>query len=120
MHSPAQALPGLKAPIVHAGAVTEVRHRGHGGFRFHGGGGFRHRGIHPRGFAFRHGPRFHQFRHFRHGPRIFYGWPYPYDYYPRYSYYYDYDYDPCYWLKVKAVRTGKRYWWRRYEECRGW
>jgi hypothetical protein len=23
----------------------------------------------------------------------------------------------CAWLKVKAVDTGSRYWWRRYREC---
>jgi hypothetical protein len=26
----------------------------------------------------------------------------------------------CAWLRVKAVDTGSRYWWRRYRECRGW
>jgi hypothetical protein len=30
-------------------------------------------------------------------------------------YYYD---DQCAWLRRKAVRTGSRYWWRRYEDCR--
>jgi hypothetical protein len=23
----------------------------------------------------------------------------------------------CTWMKVKAVDTGSRYWWRRYREC---
>jgi hypothetical protein len=31
---------------------------------------------------------------------------------------YRYYNDDCYWLKRKAIRTGSRYWWRRYHECR--
>jgi hypothetical protein len=26
--------------------------------------------------------------------------------------------DGCFWLKRKALNTGSRYWWRRYNECR--
>jgi hypothetical protein len=26
-------------------------------------------------------------------------------------------YDDCRWLRRKAIRTGSRYWWRRYHEC---
>jgi hypothetical protein len=26
----------------------------------------------------------------------------------------------CAALRIKAVDTGSRYWWRRYRECRGW
>ena len=26
--------------------------------------------------------------------------------------------DGCYWLKRKAINTGSRYWWHRYEACR--
>jgi hypothetical protein len=49
-------------------------------------------------------PRLH--RHFRSGFYIA----------PVYSYR-SYD-DGCYWLKRKALRTGSRYWWHRYNECR--
>lgn len=34
--------------------------------------------------------------------------------------YYDGDYDyfgGCEWLHERAVETGSRYWWRRYEDC---
>ena len=24
----------------------------------------------------------------------------------------------CYWLKRRALNTGSRYWWHRYQECR--
>ena len=27
---------------------------------------------------------------------------------------------PCGWLYRKARRTGKAYWWRRYERCVGY
>jgi hypothetical protein len=26
--------------------------------------------------------------------------------------------DGCYWLKRRALNTGSRYWWHRYQECR--
>ncbi len=26
----------------------------------------------------------------------------------------------CYWLKRRALNSGSRYWWHRYNECRGW
>lgn len=88
---------GVSAP--HAG-VMQVRHaaqpRGHfrAGPRFYGGGGKHFYGGH----------RFHR-RHFF-GPRIYFG-----------SNYYRYN-NGCYWLKRKALRTGSRYWWHRYWECR--
>lgn len=28
--------------------------------------------------------------------------------------------DGCYWLKRRALNSGSRYWWHRYNECRGW
>ncbi len=34
---------------------------------------------------------------------------------PFYGYY---DYDDCGWLRRRAIETGSRYWWRRYQECR--
>ena len=36
------------------------------------------------------------------------------------DYYGDYDYGysgGCEWLHERAVATGSRYWWRRYEAC---
>jgi hypothetical protein len=124
LQSPALALPASKAAAGVGGAVTEIRHRG--GFRFHGGG-FKHRGIHPRGFAFHgskfhHGPKFHwrKFHHGRHFHHRKFRFVLPYYYAYPYYYSYDYDYDSCHWLRVKALRTGNPYWWRRYEECIYW
>ena len=45
-------------------------------------------------------------RHFR--PNIYFA--------PVYSR--NYDGGGCYWLKRKALWTGSRYWWHRYNECR--
>lgn len=124
------AAAGLKTmPAVAPGALIEVRrggHGGHGGFRaFGGGGGHAFRGG---GGGFRHfrghaGPRLHfggrrhfgGHRHFGHrhhrryrglyfaAPFITYG---------------AYNYGSCHYLKRKAIRTGSRYWWRRYYRCR--
>ncbi|MGZ5852160.1 MAG: hypothetical protein ACXWJH_06270, partial [Hyphomicrobium sp.] len=33
-----------------------------------------------------------------------------------YGDYYGYS-DGCEWLHARAVSTGSRYWWRRYEDC---
>ncbi|HKZ97814.1 MAG TPA: hypothetical protein VJ045_12640 [Hyphomicrobiaceae bacterium] len=112
--TPARALTGLEAGAVSVDGVTEVRHRGHGGLRIHRHG-MRFGKHHGRRFAFKHHGfarhRFHRHRHFRYRPRIWIGYPY---------YYYGGYYGDCYWLKVKAIRTGSRYWWRRYHECVGW
>ncbi len=76
-----------------------------GGGRTHGSGGgavVGSRGDH----GGRHG---HGGRHFRgYG---FYGGP-------AYGYYGYSDDDDCYWLRRRALDTGSRYWWRRYNECR--
>lgn len=75
--------------------------RGHGfgggGMKFYGGGGGHHH--HHRG------PRFHGFYA---APFVGYG-----------GYYYGYrDYGSgCGWLKRRALATGSRYWWRRYQDC---
>ncbi len=45
------------------------------------------------------GHKFKKFKHFH----------WKYDFYPRYR--------ECYWLKKKALFTGKKYWWHRYNEC---
>jgi hypothetical protein len=126
-------------------AVIDVRRGGRGGGGgFRGGGsrgggvrgGFRGRSFGGRSFRgqrFR-GPRFHRgvrrgFRrgrgwryrrgHRRHrGPGVvFYGAPFLYYDEP---YYYGvpyYDRGPCRWLRRRAVRSGSRYWWRRYRRC---
>ncbi|HEX5958590.1 MAG TPA: hypothetical protein VFY92_08035 [Hyphomicrobiaceae bacterium] len=81
--------------------------RGHG---FHGGG------HHSGGRHFSH-PSYHghhsYHRHYSHrGHRrhrgIFIGAPFYYGY----GYY-----GSCSWLRRKALRTGSRYWWNRYEAC---
>lgn len=33
--------------------------------------------------------------------------------------YVTYGYGGCGWLKARAVSTGSRYWWNRYQACRG-
>jgi hypothetical protein len=48
---------------------------------------------------------FHARRHF--GARFYIA--------PVYSYR---SHDGCFWLKRKALNTGSRYWWHRYNECR--
>ena len=88
------------------------------------GGGWRGGGHHSFSRGFRVG-RIHRFRgsrfygggsyrrhHRRHYRNFYVGVPYLYGVY-------GYGYGPdCYWLKRKARRTGSRYWWRRYHECR--
>lgn len=56
----------------------------------------------------RHGHhRGHFARGFGYGPWLGYG------YYDGY-----YGADDCSWLRRKALETGSRYWWRRYNDCR--
>ena len=50
----------------------------------------------------------HRFRHWGHGR----GWGHGH----RWGY--GYGYRNCRWLKRKAHRTGRRYWWNRYYNCR--
>jgi hypothetical protein len=47
---------------------------------------------------------------------------YPGFYSPYYYGYYDYydDDDGCEYLRVKALDTNSRYWWRRYRACLGY
>ena len=85
----------VQAGTVHTG-ITPVRH--YRNFNSYGGGG----------------PQMHHRFHRRHffGPSIyFYGGP-------SYYRYRSYGYGGCYWLKERALETGRRYWWRRYWECR--
>lgn len=91
----AQAMPAGKAATAaaHQKGGADVIQVGRRGGHFRGGG-FR-----------RHGFGHHGFRRHHFGSRI-------------------YLYNGgggCYWLKKKALWTGSRYWWHRYNQCRyGW
>jgi hypothetical protein len=76
-----------------------------GGSRFVGRPDF-YRGGH-RHYGHRH-PHRHYGRHFRRG--IIIGAPFVYGGY--YS-----GYGSCRWLRIRALETGSRYWWARYEDC---
>lgn len=104
--APASALTVPKPEIAKSGEVTQVRHRRRGigrrhfGHRRYGYG----RRFHSRRFG--HHRRYRHRRHYR--PRIYFS-----------PYYYGYGYRrSCYWLKRRAIRTGSRYWWRRYQNCK--
>ena len=51
--------------------------------------------------------------HMRFHPGFFFGPPIFFYDYPAYSYA-----GSCYWLHVRAERTGSRYWWNRWQNCR--
>ncbi len=64
--------------------------------------------AHTRVYGWQGGPHNRHIHH-RHGYGVIVG-----------SGYYDGDYDyygGCEWLHERAVETGSRYWWRRYENC---
>lgn len=128
---PAEALSVSKLQVDHQSGVTLARRGGRGGGHRGGMRGFRgggHHGIHRGGgrhfggHVGRHRghvgrPHFRGRRHHRGGRRHY---PRYYGYVPYlYDYYYDdyYDDGGCSWLRRKAVRTGSRYWWRRYRRC---
>jgi hypothetical protein len=102
---PASALPLTKSISEKQSTIVHVRH---GGVR-HGGVGIRHGGIRHGGFGIRHGGirHFHGGHRFHHAyrPRIWVAPVYGYS-------------NGCQWLKRKAIRTGSRYWWNRYNQCR--
>ncbi len=100
--APASALTVTKPSISDNGNLVQIRHVRRGG-----GFGVRHGGFNNRHFG---GPRF---RHRGYRYRNFYR---PRFYAPIYSYG-TYG-SSCQWLKRKAIRTGSRYWWNRYEACR--
>ena len=78
---------------------------GHGAMVRHGNLGQSHVVIRPNVRHFNnHGQHFR--RHF--GTRFYVA--------PVYAY--RYHHDDCYWLRRKALNTGSRYWWHRYNECR--
>lgn len=107
---------GMKAaPATAQSNIVAVRgghHGGGGGKSFGGGGGMRHHGG---GGGMKHygggGGKHHHHGHHRHwrGSGVYFAAPY---------YYGGYSYSDCSWLRRKAIRTGKRYWWNRYYECR--
>jgi hypothetical protein len=90
--APASALPAAKPAITVKSDVVQARM--HGGNQWRGNhwrgnrGGFHHR-------------RFY-------GSRLFIAPSYGYRSYG----------NGCYWLKRKAINTGSRYWWNRYNSCR--
>ncbi len=97
------------------GGVRSFSYGGGGGVRNFSRGGIG-RGVprfSGRGYGYHH-------RGHRRGGHIrvypgYYGYaPYYYD-----DYYYDGDggYAACAWLRHKALRSGSRYWWRRYHRC---
>lgn len=122
----AQAAPvgGLARPDVSSDVIVIRRGGRGGGGRVGRGGGFRGGGIRGGGRAFRgggfrgggrvfRGGRVHRggrgFRRYRRGRIFIYGGP---------TYYAPYYYTSrCGWLRRRAIRTGSRYWWRRYRAC---
>jgi hypothetical protein len=134
---PAAALPMVKADMAKSGSgMMLVRRGGHGGGHhrsFGGGGHHRSFGGGGRHRSFGGGGRHRSFggygggggRHYRrshrsHAGRRHHGRfrSYYLPYVPSY-YYDDYGYtdDGCGWLRLKALRTGSGYWWRRYDAC---
>lgn len=121
--SPAEAFPAgkLKAPT--AGSMaSEVGRGGYGGGRGGGHGGGGHgggHGHHGGGGGPGHGPGpgwgggggHHHGHHHGHGFR-FYGAPFI-----GYGAYYGGYGEGCGWLRRRALATGSRYWWARYEDC---
>lgn len=88
--------------MTHAPAM-KMRPMAHPNMQFNKNVGNRHR---PQVYI-GDGDHRHHRRHFRSFGYGFYA-------YPSYSYYYS---DSCHWLKVRALRTGSRYWWHRYHQC---
>ena len=133
MLGPTQAggAPDLKNALsaTHDGAVTLVRGGGgggpmggfamgggHMGGGWGGGWGVHHGGgLGPRFAAheFHHGFNHDNFHHF-HNRRVFVSSAFFFGGYPYYGY------GNCYWLKRRAIITGSRYWWSRYEDCVGY
>jgi hypothetical protein len=86
-----------------------------GGGHMRGGHEFVGRGFGPRFAAheFHHGFNHDRFHHF-HNRRFFVSNVFFFGGYPYYGY------GNCYWLKRRAIITGSRYWWARYENCVGY
>ena len=115
----ARAAAATNVPVMKSenSVVTQGRRRGGGHhFRHYRGGGPRF--VHGGGRRYVHrgwvGPRYRHSRRWR-GPgfAVYAGVPFVGS-----SYYYG---NSCHWLKRRAINTGSRYWWRRYNACRyGW
>lgn len=112
---PADAAAFSKPQLSGTSEVVEVRKRG--GFR--GNRGFRgHRSFRGnRGFSRHRGFRSHRafrgrgYSHRRYGRGLRWGAPVVIGAY-------GYGYGNCSYLKRRALATGSRYWWRRYNACR--
>ena len=94
------AAAGFAALVSLTGATSAMpagRHQTISGNAVHQVRHVEHRNRGLRNFENRHS------RHFRRGPVLFFGTSVHND---------------CYWLKRRAINSGSRYWWRRYNECR--
>lgn len=112
--APASAVPaaGLSTAVERPSGITEVARRGHRGVRVHRGHRWRGHGVRSYRYV---RPHVRSYRYV-YRPRIR-----PYVYYSRPYVSLRIGGSSCYWLKRKAVYTGSRYWWRRYNACRyGW
>lgn len=119
-HASANVASGLAGTKPETRGIIDVRRGGglRGGFR---GGGFRglrggvvrgwrgNRGWRHGGWRGHRGWRHRPWRRWRRGGIYFGAAPFVY---------YGSSYASCRWLYRKAVRTGSRYWWRRYDRCR--
>jgi hypothetical protein len=83
-----------------ASAAPAGRHQSHYGNSVVLARHFEHRNFSNRHYQSRH---FEHRRHFRRGPVLYFG---------------SGNNNGCYWLKRKALNSGSRYWWHRYNECR--
>ena len=97
-----------KAPATER-AVVDVRRGGFARGRVFRGGA-RHIGRRHIGRRHFGGGRHIGRRHWRPRRGIYFAAPY--------VVYRSHSYGSCNWLRRKAVRTGSRYWWRRYNSCR--
>lgn len=95
--------PGVHAAAPHIAPGGPAMHTPRGAFNHPGPG------AHSRVHGWQGGPH-HGHIHHRRGFGVIVG-----------SGYYDGDYyggyGGCEWLHERAVETGSRYWWRRYEDC---
>jgi hypothetical protein len=112
--------PGIVRRGFDGGSSGFIRRRGDGNRSYSrnlwvGGDRDRPRWRGGKGRDWRHGHKGdwrHRHRIRRFGRHIFWG--------PGLGYYYyaGYYYGDCEWLRERALFTGSRYWWRRYELCR--
>lgn len=109
----AEAFPAGKVQAPATGSLVTDIGRGHGGGGGPGGGPGHGPGHGP-GPGWGGGGGRHHHGH-GHGGLRFYGYPFV-----GYGAYYDGDggySEGCGWLRRRALATGSRYWWARYEDC---